>query len=420
MCPEQASAPPDGDSGDGVVSTLVAHLGSAMIATGQPVNEVEEELVEIGARWGFRGIQVGAAPTGLIVALHSGGPATYESVTAPVRLDQAVEVRRIRHQLAFGDLDPPTALAQLSVLRGQPPRYAAWLTHTAWILISVGIAMVLQPGWPNIAIVAASALVVLLLLFLARRFQMLNTLLPTLAAFFVSLVVFWAAHIGLIEGPLRTVLPPLAVLLPGALMVTGMTELAAGHMQAGSARLAYGLVKLGLFALGVIAATALLTIPSTMLVNERVDSIGWWALPVGLLLITFGIAFMESVPMSMTPWVLLVLLMAGGAQWLGHLWDSAALGGFLGAMAATLGATFVELLRPQLARLVLFLPAFWLLVPGSLGLIGVTQLVADQGEVAQTVLDVVGVVCAIALGLLVGSSIGLALRNRLRPAPALP
>lgn len=390
-----------------------------MIATGQPVNEIEEEVVEVGVRLGFRGIQVGAAPTGLMVSLRSGGPATYESVTATMRLDQASDVRRIRHQLVFDNLDAQSALDQLSVLRDKPPRYAAWLTQTAWILISVGIAMVLQPGWPNIAVVAVCAVMMLGLLRLAGRFAVLNTLLPTLAAFVVALVVFTAADYGLIDGPLRTVLPPLAVLLPGALMVTGMSELAAGHMQAGSARVAYGLVQLGLFALGVIAATTVLSVPPTMLVNERVDGLGWWALPMGLLLITFGIAFMESVPMPMTPWVLVVLLMAGGAQALGHMWDSAPLGGFLGAMAASLGATLVELLRPQLARLVLFLPAFWLLVPGSLGLIGVTQLVADQGQVVQTVLDVVAVVSAIALGLLVGSALGLALRNRLRPAPTL-
>ena len=99
------------------------------------------------------------------------------------------------------------------------------------------------------------------------------------------------------------------------------------------------------------------------------------------------------------------------------LFRSAALGGFFGAIAASLGATFVELLRPQLARLVLFLPAFWLLVPGSLGLLGVTTLVADRGQAVDAGLDITAVICAIALGLLIGSALGLALRNRLRPSP---
>ena len=61
-----------------------------------------------------------------------------------------------------------------------------------------------------------------------------------------------------------------------------------------------------------------------------------------------------------------------------------------------------------------FLPAFWLLVPGSLGLIGVTTLVAEPDRAIETGLDIVAVICAIALGLLVGSSAGLALRGRER------
>jgi uncharacterized membrane protein YjjB (DUF3815 family) len=67
--------------------------------------------------------------------------------------------------------------------------------------------------------------------------------------------------------------------------------------------------------------------------------------------------------------------------------------------------------------LVLFLPAFWLLVPGSLGLLGVTQLVAERPAVLAAGVDIAGVVCAIALGLLFGTAIGEALRRRVRPDP---
>ena len=53
--------------------------------------------------------------------------------------------------------------------------------------------------------------------------------------------------------------------------------------------------------------------------------------------------------------------------------------------------------------LVTFLPAFWLLVPGSLGLIGLTQLVAEKGQAGlQTVGDMTFAIVAIALGVMVG------------------
>ena len=165
-------------------------------------------------------------------------------------------------------------------------------------------------------------------------------------------------------------------------------------------------------------ATALLRVPSSTLANLRVDEIGWAGAPVGLLLIGLSICLMEGVPLRMQGWVLLVLSMAFGAQLAGQQLGSIGLGGFLGAIAASLGASVVELRRPQLARLVLFLPAFWLLVPGSLGLVGVTELAAGRESATDVALGVLGVAIAISLGLLVGSSLGRSLRGRLAAAPA--
>lgn len=398
------------------IRTLLARLGAAMIATGQPVHEIEDELVEVGEHLGYPDVQVGAGPTSITIAVQEGATATFESVRTTLRLDQSADVRRIRHQLVHDDIAVGEAFEQLGSLRSRPPRYSAWVTTPAYLVVTVGIALVLQPGWANVALAGVCGAVVLTLVQLSRRSRLLATLLPTVAAFVVALIVFGSADAGLIEGPLRTVLAPLAVLLPGALIVTGMSELAAGQMQAGSARLAYGAVQLGLFALGLVAALSLLALPPSMMANERVEDIGWWAAPVGLLLIGLGIALMESVPLRLLPWVLLVLLGAFAAQTLGQVLGPAGLGGFLGAIAASLGATLVELRRPQVARLVLFLPAFWLLVPGSLGLVGVTQLVVDPGEALDAGLGVVAVICAIALGLLVGSSIGHSLRHRWRQA----
>ena len=98
-------------------------------------------------------------------------------------------------------------------------------------------------------------------------------------------------------------------MLPGALIVTGTSELAAGHMQAGTSRLACGTVQLAFFAAGPIAATVALGVPAERMANVRVDELGPWAAPAGLLLLAFG------------------------AQWGGHALGSAAAGGFPGAIA---------------------------------------------------------------------------------------
>ena len=61
-------------------------------------------------------------------------------------------------------------------------------------------------------------------------------------------------------------------------------------------------------------------------------------------------------------------------------------------MAAILVATLVEFVRPQLPRSVGFLPSFWLLVPGSFGLVSVAQLEVGPEAALTAVLGVTLVV----------------------------
>jgi uncharacterized membrane protein YjjP (DUF1212 family)/uncharacterized membrane protein YjjB (DUF3815 family) len=399
-----------GGDGDRSRRTLLAFLGAAMVATGQPVHEVEDEVREVGRHLGVPGVQVAAGPTGVHVGLGSGDPATFESVDGRLRLDQAADVRLIRHLIVAGRIDVDQALDRLSGLRGKPLRYPAWLAEGGFVAVAVGICLILQPGVANLGAAAVGGAVVMGLSRAARWHPSLLALLPTVAAFAVSALVFAAAGAGLLDGALRTVLPPLAVLLPGALMVTGLSELAAGAMVAGSSRLVYGTVQLLLFALGVAAAAAVLGTPEQLLGNVRVTGLGWWAAPLGLVVIGVGITLMEGVPVRLAPWVLGVLVVTFLVQLAGQRLGTPVLGSFLGAAAAGVGASIAELVHRRLPRLVVFLPSFWLLVPGSLGLIGVSEVAILPGGGSTGGFDVVGVILAIAMGLLVGAVVSRVLR----------
>ena len=398
------------------VRTLLVHLGTAMVATGQPINEVEDELAEVALALGHPDAQIAAGPTGVILSLASGAPSTYEGVTGALRLDQAAQVRGIRRDLLLGRVAATPAVEQLLALRGQPARYPVWLANLGWVATATGIALILQPGWRNVALSAVASVVVVALFRLAQRFRLLSTLLPVVAAFVVACLVFAAADLGLVEGPLRTLLPPLAVLLPGALIVTAMAELAAGDMIAGSSRLTFGLVQVLLFTLGVVSASRLFALPPEALENVRVAELGWWAAPVGLVLICLGIGLLESPPLRLLPWILLVLVLAFGAQALGQHYSGPVLGSFVGAVAASTGSYLVEAFVPDLPRLVVFLPSFWLLVPGSLGVLGATELALDPGGATATIVGVLAVVSALALGLLVGTAVAQSARGALRRA----
>ena len=55
--------------------------------------------------------------------------------------------------------------------------------------------------------------------------------------------------------------------------------------------------------------------------------------------------------------------------------------------------------------MVTFLPSFWLVVPGSLGLLSVTRMLSDRAAGLDGLVTVVFAIASIALGTLVGASL---------------
>ena len=74
------------------------HLGTAMVATGRPINAVEDERAEVGRALGHPDAQIAAGPTGVALSLASGAPPTYAGVTGALRLDQPAQVRGPRER----------------------------------------------------------------------------------------------------------------------------------------------------------------------------------------------------------------------------------------------------------------------------------------------------------------------------------
>lgn len=399
---------------------LLAWLGTGLLAGGMPVHEVEEDVHEAALALGHDGIEVAASPNGLWVALRSGDATTFESVDGGVRLDQLAEVTAVHAGLTSGVLSPTDALARLAVLRQRPHRYKAYGLPLGIFLIGTGVALVLTPAWSSVIFAAVISQVVTGLLMLSGRTHLVGTLMPFLAAFAAAVAAFGAAEAGLIDAPLWTLVPPIAVLLPGALIVTGLTELSAGSMVAGTSRLAYGGTQLLLAALGVGAAVGVVGVPLSLINGQRPAELGLWAPLLGLLCVAVGISLLESVPPSLIPALLLTIVATVIAQELGRsmgqgLW----LGAFLGACAASLVATLVEFVRPQVPRIVAFLPSFWLLVPGSLGLVSVAQIESSPTAGVLAAAEVLVIVASIALGVLVGAGLAHPLRDiarRLSPA----
>jgi uncharacterized membrane protein YjjP (DUF1212 family) len=391
-------------------------LGAAALAGGRPVHEVEAELRRMGAILGAPDVQCAATPTGLFVSLGTDTSAGFQAVGAPLRFDQSWHVSRLVGRVLDGSVTEPDAVVdELRAVLAAPPLVPRWLAAAGLVPVGVGIALILQPSGANVLAALGCSVLVALLIELAARSHLASTLLPVVASFCVGCVIFLAADADWLDGPLRTLLAPLAVLLPGALIVTGMSELAAGAMVAGTARLVFGAVQLLLFTFGVLAAARVVGVGAGDLANLRVDDLGWWAPWAGLLLLGIGVCLNLSAPRAMLPWMLGLLALTFMAQTLGQEAYNAPVGAFAGGLVAALGAAIVQRLPGGPPSLVVFLPAFWLLVPGSLGLVGTTQLAADTGNGFATATGAAAVIVAIALGVLVGSAFGRTLGRERAP-----
>ncbi|MEU4118809.1 threonine/serine exporter family protein [Kitasatospora sp. NPDC028055] len=382
---------------------LLLELGDALLGGGLPVHEVEEELRGLGRALGAPEVRVAALTNGLFVALDAVEATSFRPVGAALRFEQTADVLHLAHRLRAGELDGPRALAELDAIRHAPARWPAWVADLGVLPVGVGVCLFLQPVTANVLAAGAGSLIVAGLTALARRLPRLRPLLPVTAGFLVALLVLSLSRAGLLEGPLRTIVATLAILLPGGLLVTGLSEIAAGAASAGTARLVSGAVQLALFLAGVAAATTAIGVPASALANIQVARPSWWVIAVGLAIAVAGVVVNVNTPPAAIPWIVAVIAVSVTVQVVVGSVHGAAIGGLAGAVSAAVAATVVHWLPGGPLWQVLYLPAFWIVVPGSFGLLNTAQI--EVGNGAQSVLAAVSAVFGVSIGTLIGSVI---------------
>jgi len=188
-------------------------------------------------------------------------------------------------------------------------------------------------------------------------------------------------------------------------------ELVTGQMISGAGRLAAGAAQLVLLGLGILAAAALVGVPAIEVADapRPLGPAGPW---IAVAVFGLGIVMNQCARPTSLGWILLVLYVAYGAQVLGGLAFGGVLSAFVGAAAMTPAAALVAKQRTGPPMIVSFTPAFWLLVPGALGLVGVAALLHGDDSGMSIVTSTVETLVAIALGVLVGRAL-----SRVRPRP---
>jgi uncharacterized membrane protein YjjP (DUF1212 family) len=389
------------------LTRFIARLGLLLLASGDTVTSTADVLQRVSIAYGIKDNTVFTMPTGVFVTLREGGRTTVEmSASLPgLRLDQAAAVFELASKAEAAQVTAADGIRRLDDIEALRPRFGVLTTALGHVLATIGFALILQPTWSCMGIAAALGLVVGLLRHLALRLRTLQVVLPVVASFLCATVVFLLARWGVEIDPLRTLLPPLVMLLPGAVLTTATLEIADGQMISGSSRLVYATVQIVLLGFGIVMASALVHLSGgAVLADAPQNSMGLWAPWLGPLVFSLGLYYHLSAPRGSLPWFILVCYVAWIAQSIGGLTGNAYVAAFAGAAAMTPVAYWVGSRPSRPPVMVSFVPGFWILVPGALGLLAFAELAGKTywSEGVGDFVNTVFVVVTIALGIMIG------------------
>lgn len=397
------------------VETLefLVEIGNALLDAGDAVGHVEATIRSVAEVSGIRGLGLLVLPTSLVLSLPQNDSVITEvsvSTSTPLRLDQIDDVIRLINDAERGDVDATEGLHALSHIRMSPPTNSPPLRLVAHMIATVGLAMILRGSWIELAVAGVlGAVIGGLRLATASRPAAYQVFWPLISAAAASASVFAAARVFPDFAVFPALVAPLVTFLPGGLLTIGVLELSTGQIVSGASRLAAGAMNLTLLAIGIVAGAQLVGVPGGDIRSGSSGTLSTFVPWVGVALFGVGIARFNGARRQSLVWILVALYVAYAGQVVGGLFFGTALSAFFGAVAMTPMALFASKQRFGPTPLVTFLPGFWLLVPGALGLDGVTRIfgqgaAGSTGALITTVTSMIGISLGLLVGLLVSGA----------------
>ncbi|MCG2828734.1 threonine/serine exporter ThrE family protein [Methanothermobacter sp. K4] len=393
---------------------FLEELSRALIASGNSVSETERILRGVAESQDVK-VEVSVLPTMLII--KAGGETSRMSLAAQspgvMPLHQVTKIYRLIDDVRSGGTEISGALAELREIVGGRHRFGRCGMFLGYLILSVGIAFLIQPDLNLVVYSSLLSLISGALIVLGYGNRRLSLIMPVLASFTISGVAFFLIRAGAVTGNLTLIVPPLIYFIPGVTLTTGIYELASGELVSGSSRVIYGCMLLLLLVFGVLMGMQINGFPQEEFAAIKISTLSYSPY-IGAVLFAAGIYLFLSVYRSDFPWILLVLYTALVGQQVGNTIGGGLLGAFLGALSMTMMARAIEM-AGKTPHFVTLYPAFWFLAPGSIGFIGLANLLGKNylTSIAEITLFAMTVI-AIALGLLVGALLTEPLHGKIR------
>ncbi|MDR6972681.1 threonine/serine exporter family protein [Leifsonia shinshuensis] len=387
------------------LTEMLGGLGAALLQSARATSAVERILHDVAASYGREDIRSYVLPTLVLVEDAGSAPertTLHASTGRPLRLDQTGAVEQLITRAIETRPAPVDVLAELSRIRASRPRFGSAVRIAGHTLLSLGFGMVLDPVAAAIPVYLIFGLLVGVIVEFGSRVRTLALLLPTVTAFGMTAVAGGLVAPMIDEDPVRLVAPALVSFIPGLTMTLAAVELTSAQVVAGASRLVYGAAQLGLLAFGVYAA---LTMTGAHPIIHSSPQLGRWAAWVGIPLTAAGYLLFSVAPRKSFVWILAALVIAYGAQQLSGALVGAEFSGFVGAIVVIFAVSLFRRMRSAPPSSVMLTCAYWLLVPGALGFVGLGTAAERGGHGAVVLGEFVVSLLAIAIGMVVGAGL---------------
>lgn len=416
-------ATPEPDAG---ITEMLGQMGATLLAASQATSDVELTLHKLAEHYGRDDLRIFVLPTLILIEDASAGSsqtAFFPAGQDTLRLDQSDDIERLIRTAFQRQTAPELVVAAIARIRMSQPRFGPFLSVIGYMLLTVGFGLVLNPTVTALPVYVVLGAIVGSIVYIGNRVPTLALILPVVTAFTVTLLISLLVRPIVHDDVLRLVAPSLVSFLPGLTLTIAAVELTTGQMMAGASRLVSGIARLGLLAFGVFAGISVGGPPPAT--SGTVEQLAGWAPWVGILLVSIGYYLFSAAPRRSLPWILYALVIAYSAQLLGNLLVGAELSGFIGAVIVIPAVSLAGRLKAAPSTAIMLTCAYWLLVPGAMGFIGLSEAADGSSGATSAIMRTAASLIAIAIGMLVGaglsrdvSAIGRGWRSPRSPRPA--
>lgn len=384
---------------------MLAESAAALVRSTYPAPQADAVITRLARAYGASP-EVVLLPT--MVLSQSGVDASprLQVVNSSYRFDQMVQAQEIIAEATRTPTNPAQVASDLRALKSQPPLFGPSIRLLGYGLSSLGYGAVFRLDVPALIGAFAIGIVVGAIVLALGRTPRYAALLPLIATFASGVMVASAALLLDRPDPVRLIALPVLILLPGAMITSAIIELVSGYMLSGASRLMYSVMILATIAFGGAIAILASGLPGSRLEDVTSTMTPEWIAWLGVAVYGLGTFLYFCTPLRLwLPTLVIMLVSFAISVFTLPLFGAPLSSGIATAVGLIASWAVNARFGGGPGELALFLPTFWLIVPGTTGFVAMTGAIVSADDLSNVASAAALTFFSMAVGIMVASAL---------------